>query len=353
MPDGGTTRDITIRGLLIPAVLLSACAHAAGGWRQLPSLPDSEGFAGSFAGVSNGVLLVAGGANFPKGRPWEGGTKAWYDTVFALETPKGQWKVAGRLRRPMGYGVSVTHYDSLICVGGADAMRHYADACRLEWKDSRLVTTDLPPLPTPVANACGALVGDTLYVVGGIDKPDAVRTSKSTYQIDLAAPKPAWRQIEPCPGTGRMLAVAAAFDGAMWVAGGVDLIAGADGRTSRRYLSDSYRYKRGSGWTRVADLPHPVAAAPSPAPSDPSGFLILGNDDGSQIATSPDRHPGFDKTILRYDARFDRWRQEGQTPAPRVTTSCVPWNGSWVVPSGEARPGVRSPEVWSFTPTKE
>ena len=55
---------------------------AAGGWERLPSLPDREGFAGLFAGVSGGALLVAGGANFPDAKPWEGGKKVWYDTVF-------------------------------------------------------------------------------------------------------------------------------------------------------------------------------------------------------------------------------------------------------------------------------
>src|SRR4051794_9202194 len=41
-------------------------------WTQLPSLPDPEGFASAFAGVSHDALLVAGGANFPDKRPWDG-----------------------------------------------------------------------------------------------------------------------------------------------------------------------------------------------------------------------------------------------------------------------------------------
>jgi hypothetical protein len=34
-------------------------------WATLPKIPDSTGFAGSFAGVANDVLIVAGGSNFP------------------------------------------------------------------------------------------------------------------------------------------------------------------------------------------------------------------------------------------------------------------------------------------------
>src|SRR4051794_34706734 len=99
----------------------------AGEWRRLPSLPDKEGFAGMFAGVSGGALVVAGGANFPGKKPWEGGKKVWYDTVYVLEQPGGEWKVGGRLPRPLGYGVSVTHGGAVICVGGSDAERHYAE----------------------------------------------------------------------------------------------------------------------------------------------------------------------------------------------------------------------------------
>ena len=41
---------------------------------QLPALPDREGFAGAFAGVTGGSLIVAGGANFP-GQETVGGRK--------------------------------------------------------------------------------------------------------------------------------------------------------------------------------------------------------------------------------------------------------------------------------------
>ena len=60
-------------------------------------------------------------ANFPAKKPWEGGTKIWHDAVFVLERPDGAWQHAGKLPRPLGYGVSVTHKDALVCVeAGAD-----------------------------------------------------------------------------------------------------------------------------------------------------------------------------------------------------------------------------------------
>jgi len=46
-----------------------------------PPLPDAHGFAGGFAGHSQGALLFAGGANFPSAPPWEGSAKVWHDRV--------------------------------------------------------------------------------------------------------------------------------------------------------------------------------------------------------------------------------------------------------------------------------
>lgn len=329
------------------ALVIAALLTGVGSddWKQLPQFPDKEGFAGSFAGVSHTALLVAGGANFPDRKPWEGGTKVWHDTVFVLEKPDGKWKVAGKLPRPLGYGVSITHDNRVVCVAGSNSERHFADAFQLEWKSGKLLTTILPSLPKPIANACGAMVGDTLYIGGGQDKPDAKATLRSVFRLDLSVPEPKWQEIDPCPGSGRMFAVATAFDGAFWLMSGVDLT--ADGE--RRYLTDAYRYDPKTGWKRIANVPHPVVAAPSPAPIDESGFYVLGGDDGKQVGIPHDGHPGFSKQVLRYVPKADRWTKIAELPAARVTVPCVLWNNSWVVPSGEARPGIRSPEVWSLT----
>lgn len=331
---------------LFALLLLAASSARAAEWERLAPLPDKEGFAGSFAGASAGALVVAGGANFPDKKPWEGGTKRWSDAVFVLEKPDGEWKGAGKLPRPLGYGVSVTHGSGVVCAGGGDATRHYADAFRLEWRAGKLVTTKLPALPKPLAFASGALVGDTLYVAGGTEKPDSAETLKTTYAFDLGATEPRWKELPACPGGGRMLAVAASFDGAFWLAGGVDLVAGRDGKAERRYRKDVYRYDPRTGWQRRADLPGPLAAGPSPAPTDAIGFYALGGDDGSQVTTAPEKHRGFSKAILHYAPKADKWAEVGELSAPRVTVPCIRWGDSWVIPSGEMRPGVRSPEVW-------
>ncbi len=286
---------------VISLLLFIGLASAA----DLPPLPDKEGFAGSFAGVSHGALVVGGGANFPDKKPWEGGKKVWTNRVFVLEKPDGKWADAGKLPRSLGYGVSVTHGERVVCVGGSNAEGHHADAFTLEWKAGKLHTSDLPPLPKPLANTCGALVGEVLYVAGGIEKPDTSATSKAVYRLDLSAKSPKWETVDDFPGGGRMLAAAAGFDGAFWLVGGVDLIT-KDDKSDRKYLTDAYRYDPANGWKRITDLPHAVAAAPSPMPTDAGGFFVVGCDDGTQRGVAQDKHTGFNTTVLKYTAKTDK-----------------------------------------------
>ena len=96
---------------------------------KLPSIPDAEGFAAAFAGVSDQALLVGGGANIT-GEKWgDAFQKTWYDLVFVLEKPEGAWRLAGTLPRAIGYGVSITTREGIFCIGGSDAKqsRHGGD----------------------------------------------------------------------------------------------------------------------------------------------------------------------------------------------------------------------------------
>ena len=319
-------------------------------WSKLPTLPDVHGFAGPFVGTHNGALLVAGGANFPEKKPWEGGTKVWYDTVFVLERSDGEWRAAGKLPRPLGYGVSLSTKNGIVCIGGSDPTRHYADVFVMRWDSGELKMSSLPFLPKPCANFCGEMLGNTILVAGGIETPTSTNTLSTFWSLDLDSNNPRWQEREAWPGPARMLAVAAVQDNSFFLIGGTDLAGDANGKPVRRYLNDAYRYRPEQGWARIADLPRPSVAAPSPAPAiGRTRFLILGGDDGSLVDFKPaERHPGFPRNILAYDKTTDTWKSIGEMPAAQVTTNMTLWNGRFVMPTGEIRPGVRSPDVWGF-----
>ena len=343
--------------LLPLALLLTAVSseadEASGIWGRLPPLPDPRGVASPFAGVSRGVLIVAGGANFPDKMPWEGGRKVWHDTIRVLERPDGEWRTAGRLPRPLAYGVSVTSGDIVMAIGGSDAERHHLDVLTWEWRDGGLAAAAWHPgpLPVPLANAAGAVDGNgNVYVACGSTEPGEQAASKRVFTVSCGAAGARWRELPELPGPARILPVAAADGGSFFVFGGAALERSGD-RVVRRYLNDAWRWSPRTGWQALADLPSPCVAAPSPAPVADGCCWLIGGDDGSRVGFSPpERHPGFPGAILRYRIAADRWEMAGRTPAPRATLPCVPMAGRFILPSGEVRPGVRSPEVWTFAP---
>lgn len=318
-------------------------------WKQLASIPDAEGFAGMFAGVSGEALLAAGGANIV-GDKWSPTfAKRWYDEVFVLENPQGEWRSAGRLPRPLGYGLSVTIPAGILCAGGADVDQHFSDVFLLRWEDKNLQTTKLPSLPQPCAYLCGVKIGDAIYAAGGTESPDAKRALKTFWRLDLAQPDPRWEILPPWPGPERMLAIAGSAHGSFFLFGGVRLVQATDGAVQREYLSDAYRFDPNHGWTKIADLPRSAAGAPSPAPDHSELLFLLTGDSGSHLGFQPvEKHPGFTKEILAYDHRTDSWQFVGTTPFSRATAPTTAWQGGFVIPNGEVRPRVRTPTVWSL-----
>ena len=239
------------------------------------------------------------------------------------------------------------------------------------------------PLPEPIAYATGAVVGDTLFVIGGTNGVDSGTASTGIHSIDLSGfasgseTPPEWSVVEPIPDSpGRMLAVAGVHGGSLYVFGGCSLAPGEDGVPVRTYLDDAWRYDpgrpAGTRWTRLSSMPRASVAAPSPALNLGQSFLgVLGGDDGrnvNRIDELRDDHPGFTDDLLAYHVLTDNWttrdgfpRDPGPDPAgnpaesrlPPVTTPVVEWNGSYLMPSGEIRPRVRSARVWIATPTFE
>ncbi|HUQ70332.1 MAG TPA: hypothetical protein VM165_12455 [Planctomycetaceae bacterium] len=362
-------------------LLLAACAPPTSAqsprwtWSELPSLPDTVGLAGAFVGVSNGALIVAGGANFPTGKPWDGAKKIWHDEVYVLTDPRGPWRVARtRLPRPLGYGVSAETSQGVLCIGGSDLDRHYADCFLMTWTGDDVRIMPIAPLPVPLANGCGAARESLVFVAGGTDSPTATTCRPDVFTLGTAGPPNQWqwRRQSTWPGPERMLAIAGAAGSEFYLLGGLRLKAGTDGKPERikPFLSDAYRFSLGDGdadgrWTRITDLPAPRAAGPSPAIEfAPSQLALFGGDDGSPGVELRDQHTGFPPEIFVYRAKTDAWSIAGALPrkivsdpianpaasvwAP-VTTGTARWNGRIVIPTGEARPGVRTPRVLSAT----
>ncbi|MCB0687851.1 MAG: sodium/solute symporter, partial [Saprospiraceae bacterium] len=329
-------------------------------WHEMPTIPDKEGFAGMYAGVSHGVLIVAGGANFPEKRPWQGGVKQWYDHIYLLQDHNNEWQICkNTLPATRAYGISVSYGDQVIIVGGSDQLRHYPDVFSLEFQDDDVVVNDqYPPLPIPLSNMCGALVGDILVVAGGNQGPDSL-SEKRCFMLDLSkgAEDRQWIEGPEWPGLPRIQAVAASHDGKFYLFSGFNLFR-KEGKIDRTLLTDAYRLipditdLSKSVWEEIPSLPWGVAAAPSPAFTLGMDHIVIagGLDAQTLTHTDPANHPGFTRNVYAFNVNSEQWVKMPEMPegASRVTAPTTFWNGHWLVVNGEKGPGVRSPHIYSL-----
>ena len=325
-------------------------------WKTLPDMPEPLGVGGPYAGISNNVLIVAGGAHFPVSL-FDGGVKRWIDTMHVLSCDGDdcRWENGFRLPRPLAYGASVTLPEGVLCIGGCDAERCYDDVFLLTYANGDVVTTPLSPLPEPSANHAAVLLDGVVYVVGGQTSLAGKTALRRVLRYDITESAPVWRETAPLPGPGRILPVAGAQHGAVYVFSGCELLESEDGSVGRRYLDDAYRYDPvRETWARIADLPRPAAAAPTPAFPLGNGHLaVYGGDTGvhaDRVFELKDRHPGFSAASLIYNTITDTWATGQLMPYAPVTTVCFSWNDAAVIPSGEVRPGVRAPSVLTGQP---
>lgn len=330
-------------------------------WQSLPDLPDALGVAGPFAGVTGDALLVAGGAHFP--HPVWDNSKQWSDRVFVL-TRSGEayaWTETSTLPRPIGYGASITIPEGVLCMGGNDADQTFDDVYLLSWNPStkELSMEDFPSLPTPCAFGQAALIGKTIYLAGGQQGASLESAMNNFWSLNLENRDDPelfkWKQLPAWPGTGRAFNLTLAQHN-----GYHDCIYVLSGRRQQgdqvEFLKDVWEFTPGtSQWRPRSDVPRCVMAAPGVSIGQ-SHLFVFGGADGSLFFKADelkDEHPGFPKESFAYHTITDTWTLLGTSPANHVTTTAVKWRDRIVIPSGEVRPRIRSPKIWSVEVIKQ
>lgn len=291
----------------------AAAPFTAADWRPLPDLPDPIGFGGPIVGVHSGVLIVAGGANFPGDPPWSvdgrpPGTKVWHERIYALEPPDSTtpdappptWVESGRLPDPLAYAAAVSTPEGVYVLGGetfrppardATPTNHPArDVWLLRWNAARrqveVLENALPPLPQPCQYHAAALHDRVLYVVASQAASASSRQldDKAMWRLDLAQPaaERAWKALPPWPGPPRekMALVVQLGPGEapgsrrsqLFLIGGSTWARHADGAPDdarATHFSDGYRFDPATErWDRIAELP----SLPEPREIDTSGY---------------------------------------------------------------------------------
>src|ERR1019366_8152331 len=232
-------------------------------WKMLAPLPDPVGYAGMFAGVLQGRLVAGGGSQWDK-PAWVNGTKRYSDRMFALATSAGNWvELPVKVPYKGGYFASAATGEAIYVAGGIDPAGCQRSVFKLHVQGDGLVLEHLPALPHPVGYGAAAVAAGRLYVVGGMNLPDAKAARAETWSLALTGSSKGegWRREAGRPGTGVFVACAAAEAGQVYVFGGMEFTAAG------KYASSAHAYRLNTAtgkWEQLPDLPEPRVGASNP-----------------------------------------------------------------------------------------
>lgn len=340
------------------ASLTIAAPAPSNSWRTLAPLPDPIGWAGMFAGVLDGRLVIGGGSHFPKNPPWLQGAKEFNDRLWALAAPAGRWEeLPLRLPEKSGNAAFAATDDAICVVGGIAADGFRAGAAKLSCAAGTWQWTPLPALPRPLGYAAAAIADGRIYVVGGQHAPTDKAATAETWSLGLAPAEAAWRREPDLPGPGVFVPGVAEDRGGFLVLGGMAFTAdGALAPSAAVYRFDAAR----RAWEHLPDLPEPRVAPASPCPRLPDGRILVIGGYAQVFPGAAREHPGFSAQTLVFDPSARRW-SDGPVlprapvgdrdvttdagPTPMVGAPVVAWRELAVVVGGETRPATRTNTV--------
>lgn len=353
-------------------------------WTRAAQLENKDGslslgFAGAINGISNEVLIVTGGTNFPEKMPWEGGKKSYSQTINVLQKCKDQFtwikEVKTVLPEPIAYCGTTSTNLGVVYVGGENENGLSNKSFLLKWNEAKkeVETKSLPHFPLAITNIALTQIDNVVYAVGG----DVEKQSSDVFaSLNLNEVKPQWEMLPklPLPLANVVTIAQKGKDGTnIYVIGGRSKT--VSGISDLHNTTFVFNVKK-QGWETAAPISDGKNSTNFSAGTGVAvgshSILIVGGDDGvifhqiekylSQIAqaTSPEQkagliakknklvtnHPGFYKGILLYNTLTDQWSKVGELPfLPHVTSPAVLWDEKIILSNGEIKPGIRTPNV--------
>ncbi|TZF81876.1 sodium/solute symporter [Pedobacter sp. BS3] len=355
-------------------------------WDPGQSIP---GLAGHFSGISNNVLLIAGGTRFADGQtPWNGAAKIWSDKIYVLQQ-KGntdyEWADSSyHMPAALSYGASVTVPDGLLCIGGTDGTNNSSKVFLLKWNpDAKTVETEyFPSLPVPLAYSAAVFLNGTVYVAGGCETGANNISTNHFLALDISGTDLShrkWKELSSWPGPPRSMPVMC--EQSNGVRNCIYLFSGLQMSEKKAgLLSDSYCYDpKTNSWRELGDikLGNEDKRCISGAGAVKIGLdhiLVFSGADNTahrhfrdvlaaysqangtikdslrkQLNEIQAAHPGYSKDVLAYHTITDQWLKVSEFPgmAP-VVAPVVQWNNAIVIAGGEIKPAVRSANIWKI-----
>ena len=241
------------------------------------------------------------------------------------------WEVLPMAKDVQGVAL-VTDGKFLYRIGGMSArnqpgqpqdMHSVADFARFDPESK--TWTDLPPMPQPRSTHDAAVIGRTVYVVGGWTMKGGSEESEfleGAVAFDLSKPEEGWKTIEQ-PFQRRALSAAEA-GGKLYVLGGLNDL----GKVERRV--DVYDPAT-NAWTLGPDLP-------GKAKVDGFGTSAFGVDGRLYYSGTSGR-------VYRLDARGTAWEAVGAWSLPRITHRLLPGPHHTLLAVGGNTKGKQTPII--------
>lgn len=348
---------------------------------EIPPLPPAAGeavqpgLAGPVAGLSDDCVLVAGGANFPDGPPWKGGIKQYHDEIYLLQKSAGgtsKWhQPAALLPCTIAYPACVSTPSGIVAIGGENETGLLGTVFLISVRDGNIGIKNLPGLPVPVSSGGAAVIGSMVYFAGGLDNHGA---SAGFYCLDILTPQNGWKRLADLPVPLSHAVVVSQKD----KSGECVYVIGGRNKTGllSTFQSSIWKYVPAKNtWDHEGDVlvnGQPVVlSAGMGIAAGKCSIVLFGGDRGivfnkiEQINADIEKaaeaekkalmeqkdsmltnHPGFLRDILVYNTLKKTWMEAGEIPVETpVTTTAFYLGGVVVIPSGEVRPGVRTPRV--------
>ncbi len=311
--DGKTYQQVRYYSTLTLPYSVPQLAPTAQNWPPLPQGTTS------FGGAVVGSSVYVYGGNYGGAHDYANEEQSGYLWRLDLDSPKS-WEKVGTGPKLQGLAM-VEHRGQLYRIGGFTAMnkrgdaedlRSQADFARFDTKTSQW--TDLPKLPEPRSSHDAAVIGNTVYVVGGWNMQgggSGAHWHTTAWSCDLSAATLEWKPIADAPFARRALSLVN-WNGKLLCIGGMGQKGGA---TTATGVFDPATKE----WTNG-----PALVGGGMEGFGSSSFFV----DGDVYATT------MSGAIQRLKKDATAWELLGQLQHPRFFHRVLPWQGSKLVVVG-------------------
>ena len=267
---------------------------------------------GTAVDAFEGNVITAGGIDYP----WDEA-----DTVYSYSPSADSWEQLPDLPVERAYTDGITIGDAFYLIGGRNGNQTHEEVYKLQRSGGTLQWSQVASMQDDRGWYTVAAIGNRIIVAGGNhfgpgeDHYTATSTMNSVECYDANDPGAVWQSLAPIPGQSRGWACGAVVGNKMYLFGGTYHTVVGDQRTSHRMDEALVYDNAGNSWSSISSLPFPLSGADAIA-YDNRYIIIMG---GFSSEESHHTESGYyNTTVLAYDTQTDTY-DELRTPLLKAT----------------------------------